>query len=126
MFGSNSLKRIGNGIFALSDGLSKLNQTIHGSAEAAAKATNITKRTGSAMMTIKGVKDCVVTYRCNDMICFTVSAVGTTADVGNWICRHTPGLKQYTGITTPISVGCKYFVHICQTGDLTWSCRDKI
>ena len=56
MFGSNSLKRIGNGIFALSDGLSKLNQTIHGSAEAAAKATNITKRTGSAMMTIKGVK----------------------------------------------------------------------
>ena len=31
MFGSNSLKRIGNGIFALSDGLSKLNQTIHGS-----------------------------------------------------------------------------------------------
>ena len=89
MFGSNSLKRIGNGIFALSDGLSKLNQTIHGSAEAAAKATNITKRTGSAMMTIKGVKDCVVTYRCNDMICFTVSAVGTTADVGNWICGRT-------------------------------------
>ena len=126
MFGSNSLKKIGNGIVALSDGLSKLNQTIHGSAEAAEKVTNITKTTGSLTMTVKGVKDCVVTYQCNDLICFTVSAVGTTADVGNLICGHTPGLKRYTGITTPISLTCKYFVHVCQTGDLTWSCRDKI
>lgn len=126
MFGMNSLKRIADGIFAINDGLSKLNQVIHGSAEAAAKATTITKTTGSLVMTVKGVKDCVVTYQCNDLICFTVSAVGTTADVGNFICGHMPGLKQYTGVTTPISVGCKYFVHVCQTGDLTWSCKDKI
>ena len=123
MFGMNSLKRIGKGIFAFSDGLSKFNQTIHGSA---AKAANITKTTGSLTMTAKGVKDCVVTYQCNDLICFTVSAVGTTADVGNLICGHMPGLKQYTAVTTPISVVCKYFVHVCQTGDVTWSCKDKM
>ena len=126
MFGINSLKRIGKGIFALSDGLSKFNQTIHGSTDAAAKAANITKTTGSLTMTAKGVKDCVVTYQCNDLICFTVSAVGTTADVGNLICGNMPGLKQYTPLTTSISGGCKYFVHVCQTGDVTWSCKDKI
>ena len=52
------------------------------------------KSGASGIMTAKGVKDCVVSYQCNDMVCFTVSVVGTTADVSNHICGNIPGLKK--------------------------------
>ena len=121
MFGINS---IGKAVSSLGDALSKFNQTIHGSADAAAKTTECIKSGASGLMTAKGVKDCVVTYQCNDMICFTISVVGTTADVSNHICGNIPGLKKVTPFTTYISLGCKYFVHLCQTGNITFSCKD--
>jgi len=123
MFG---IKTIGKAITSLGDGLAKFNQTIHGSADAAAKTTGCVKSGASGLMTAKGVKDCVVTYQCNDMVCFTISVVGTSADVSNHICGNIPGLKQVTPLTTYISLGCKYFVHLCQTGNITFSCKDPI
>lgn len=121
MFG---IRSIGKAISSLGDSLSKFNQTIHGSADAAAKTVEHVKSGASGVMTAKGVKDCVVTYQCNDMICFTISVVGTTADVGNHLCGNIPALKQVTPITTSISLGCKYFVHLCRTGNITFSCKD--
>jgi len=123
MLGISSVRKA---VCSMSDALSKFNQTIHGSADAAAKTTEHVKSGASGIMTAKGVKDCVVTYQCNDMVCFTVSLVGTTADVSNHICGNIPGLKKFTPITTYISLGCKYFVHICQTGNVTFSCKDPI
>ena len=123
MFGIGVIKKAANSI---SYSLSKFNQTIHGSVDAAAKTTEHVKSGASGIMTAKGVKDCVVSYQCNDMVCFTVSMVGTTADVSNHICGNIPGLKKVTPLTTYISLGCKYFVHLCQTGNITFSCKDSI
>lgn len=122
MFG---IKSIGKGIASLGDALAKFNQTIHGSADAAAKTTECVKSGASGLMTAKGVKDYVVTYQCNGMICFTISVIGTTADVSNHICGNIPGLKKVTPVTCYISLGCKYFVHLCQTGNITFSCKDQ-
>ena len=121
MFG---IKSIGKAISSISDGLSKFNQTIHGSADAAAKTAEHVKSGASGLMTAKGVKDCVVSYQCNDMVCFTVSAIGTTADISNQVCGNIPGLKKVTPLTTYISLGCKYFVHLCRTGNVTFSCNE--
>ena len=123
MFGINSIRKL---VTSLGDSLAKFNQTIHGSADAAAKTTECVKSGASGLMTAKGVKDCVVTYQCKDMVCFTISVVGTTADVSNHICGNIPGLKKVTPLTTYISLGCKYFVHLCQTGNITFSCKDPI
>ena len=123
MFG---LKSIGKSVGSIADGLSKFNETIHGSADAAAKTVEHVKSGASGIMTAKGVKDCVVSYQCNDMVCFTVSMVGTTADVSNHICGNIPVLKKVTPLATYISLGCKYFVHLCQTGNVTFSCKDPI
>jgi DNA-binding transcriptional regulator YdaS (Cro superfamily) len=123
MFGINSIRKV---VTSLGDSLAKFNQTIHGSADAAAKTTECVKSGASGLMTAKGVKDCVVTYQCKDMVCFTISVVGTTADVSNHICGNIPGLKKVTPLTTYISLGCKYFVHLCQTGNITFSCKDPI
>ena len=121
MFGIQKIKKAIN---CVTDSLSKFNQTIHGSADAAAKTSDILKSGANGVMTAKGVKDCVVSYQCNDMVCFTVSVIGTTADVGSHICGNIPGLKKVTPLTTYISLGCKYFVHLCQTGNITFSCKD--
>ena len=123
MLGINS---IGKAISSIGDALSKFNETIHGSADSAAKTAEHVKSGASGIMTAKGVKDCVVSYRCNDMVCFTVSVVGTTADISNHICGNIPGLKKVTPLATYISLGCKYFVHLCQTGNVTFSCKDQI
>lgn len=117
------MKSIGKAVNSVSDILSKFNQTIHGSAEAAAKTTEHIKSGASGIMTATGVKDCVVSYQCNDMVCFTISVVGTTADVSNIICGNIPGLKVVTPVTTYISLGCKYFVHLCRTGNITFLCK---
>lgn len=120
------IKTIGKAISSLSDALSKFNETIHGSADAAAKTAENVKSGVSGIMTARGVKDCVVSYQCKDMVCFTVSVVGTTADVTNHICGNIPGLKKVTPIANYISIGCKYFVHLCQTGNITFSCKEAI
>ena len=123
MFGIKPVRKV---IISLGDSLAKFNQTIHEGADAAAKTTECVKSGASGLMTAKGVKDCVVTYQCKDMVCFTISVVGTTADVSNHICGNIPGLKKVTPLTTYISLGCKYFVHLCQTGNITFSCKDSI
>jgi hypothetical protein len=87
-----------------------------------AKTTEHIRSGASGIMTAKGVKDCVVSYQCNDYICLTVSGIGTTADRSNHICGNIPGLKKVTPIATSILVGCKYFVHLCRTGNVTFSC----
>jgi hypothetical protein len=120
------IKSAGKAFSAFSDGLSKFNKTIHGSADAAAKTAEHVKSGASGIMTAKGVKDCVVTYQCNDMVCFTISVVGTGADVANHICGNVPGLNKVTPIATYLSLGCKYFVHLCQTGNVTFSCKDSV
>jgi len=120
------IKSAGKAFSAFSDGLSKFNKTIHGSADAAAKTAEHVKSGASGIMTAKGVKDCVVTYQCNDMVCFTISVVGTTADVTNHIFGNIPVLNKVTPITTYISLGCKCFVHLCRTGNLTFSCNDPV
>jgi hypothetical protein len=118
MFGIGSIRKV---LTSIGDSLSKFSQTIHGG-----KPTECVKSGASGLMTAKGVKDCVVTYQCNDMVCFTIFVVGTTADVSNHICGNIPGLKKVTPLTTYISLGCKYFVHLCQTGNITFSCKDQI
>ncbi len=123
MFG---IKSIGKAVSSIGDSLSKFNQTMHGSTDAATKTAEHVKLGASGIMTVKGVKDCVVLYQCNDMVCFTVSVVGTTADVSNHICGNIPGLKKVTPLAIYISLGCKYFVHLCQTGNVTFSCKDPI
>jgi len=123
MFGIQSLKI---SIIRLADGLAKFNETIHGSAEAAAKTTEYLKAGSNGIMTVKSVKDCVVTYQCKDMICFTVSVVGTTADISSQIYGSIPSLKKVTPITVYISIGCKSFVHFCQTGNITFSCKEPV
>ena len=90
------IRTIRKAINSFSDALSKLNQTIHGSSEAAAKTAENVKSGANGILTAKGVKDCVVSYQCNDMVCFTVSVVGTTADISNHICGNIPGLKKVT------------------------------
>lgn len=121
MFG---IKTLGKAISSISDALSKFNQTIHGSADAAAKTTEHLKAGATGIMTAKGVKDCVVTYQCNDMICFTVSIVGTTADMTSFVCGNIPALKKVTPLTTYISIGCKSFVELCRTGNITFACKE--
>ena len=123
MFG---IKSIGKSISSISDTLSKFNQTIHGSADAAARTSEHIKSGANGIMTARGVKDCLVSYQCNDMICFTVSVVGTTADVSNHICGNLPVLKSVSPFATYLSLGCKYFVHLCQTGNITFSCKDPV
>ena len=118
------IKSIGKGINSIGDILSKFNTTIHGSADAAAKSVEYAKSGASGLMTAKGVKDCVVSYQCNDMVCFVVSVVGTTADLSNHVCGNIPGLNKVTPLTAYISLGCKYFVHLCQAGNITFSCKD--
>ncbi len=119
-------QKIRRGISVVNNTLSKFNETIHGSAEAASKTVEHVKLGASGLMTAKGVKDCVVAYQCNDMICLTISSIGTTADIGNHICGNIPRLKKVTPVATSISVGCKYFVHLCKTGDVTFSCQDPV
>lgn len=123
MFG---IKSVGKTVSSIGDRLSKFNQAIHGSADAAAKTAEHVKSGASGIMTAKGVKDCVVSYQCNDMVCLTVSVIGTTADISNHICGNIPGLKKVTPVATYISLGCKYFVHVCQKGHLPFSCQDSI
>jgi hypothetical protein len=123
MFG---IKTIGRAVNSVSDSLHKFNQTIHTTAEAAARTESHIKTGVNGAMAAKGVKDCVVSYQCNDMICFTVSVVGTTADVGNLVCGNIPGLTNVTPVTTFLSVGCKTFVRLCQTGRFGFSCNDPI
>jgi hypothetical protein len=121
MFG---IKTIGNILSNLNTTLSKVNQTVHGSTDAAAKTTEHLRSGASGIMTAKGVKDCVVAYQCNDYICLTISGIGTVADFGNHICGNVPVLKKFTPINTYLSIGCKSFVHLCRTGNITFSCND--
>lgn len=84
------------------------------------------KLVGSNMMSAKGVKDYLVKYQSNDMVCFTISVVGTAADLTIHICGNIPGLKKVTPVATFTLVECKSFIHFCQTGNITFSCKDRI
>lgn len=114
------IKSMGKALSSVSDALSRFNQTIQGSADAAAKTAEHLKFGASEIMTAKGVKDCVVSYQCNDMVGFTVSVIGTTTDLSNHICDNIPGLKKVTLVATYVLLGCKYFVHLCQSGNITF------
>lgn len=119
-------RSIGKAIRSVSDGLSKFNETIHGSAEEASRTVTSIKSSASGAMTARGVKDCVVSYQCNDMVCFTISAIGTAADIGNHICGNVPTLRAGVPIVNTISVGCKTFVQFCRTGKISFSCNDPL
>ncbi len=123
MFG---IWKISNILSSLNAILVKANQTIHESKTAAAKTTEHVKSAASGIMTAKGVKDCVVAYQCNDYLCLTISGLGTCADMTNLIFGNIPGLKRFTPISTYLSVGCKSFVHMCRTGNITFSCNDLL
>ena len=114
-------KRISRLISSICESASKFNETIHGDADAAAKTVQHVKSLSSGMMAARGVRDCIVSYQSNDMVCLTVSVVGTTADVSNMICGKIPGLKNLTPFTfaTFVSSGCKFFVHLWRTGSVT-------
>lgn len=58
------------------------------------------KSVASGIMTAKGVKDCVVNYPCNDRVCFTISVLGTAADLTTHICGNIPLLKKVTPVAT--------------------------
>ena len=77
-------------------------------------------------MTPKIVKDCVVVYQCKDYICLTISGIGTVANVINHICGNIPVFKKFTSINTFVSVSCKYFVHLCRTGNISFSYLDIV
>lgn len=123
-------RSIGKAIRSASDGLSKFNETIHGSADEAAKTVKSIKSGASGAMTARGIKDCVVSYQCNDMVCFAISAIGTTADISNHICGNVPAIQSAVPIAVPIgnaiSVGCKSFVYFCRTGKISFSCNDPL
>jgi hypothetical protein len=119
MFGIKSISAI---LLSINATASKLNQTIHGSSESAMKTTEYIRSGSTAIMTAKGVKDCVVAYQCNDYICLTISGIGTIADLSTHICGNIPGLKKVTPLTAYMSVGCKSFVYMCRTGNITFSC----
>ena len=121
LFGFRKIRDI---LTNLNSTLAKANQTVHGSAEAATRTTEAVKSSVSGWMTAKGVKDCVVSYQCNDYICLTVSGVGTVFDVSNMVCGNVPGLKRFTPYCNFASVGCKSFVQLCRSGNITFSCND--
>jgi integral membrane sensor domain MASE1 len=121
--------KIKNGLATTTDILSQLNTTVHGSAEAATASMNTLKAIGAATMASKGVTDCIISYKCNDMICFTVSVVGTVADLSGLIGGNllpTQTAVPFTRCTTSVSSFAKGFVHYCRTGNITFSCKDKV
>lgn len=120
----SKINSIRKAIRATADGLSKFNETIHGSAAEAAKTVTNVKSSVNAGMFAKGAYDCVVSYQCNDMVCLTISAIGTTADLGSFVCGNVPFLKKATPVTSFISTGCKSFVHLCRTGNITFLCNE--
>ncbi len=120
------IKKISNILSYVNSTLSKWNQTVYGSTASEARTTEQLKSGASGMMTAKGVKDCVVAYQCNDYVCLTVSVIGTCADVSNHIFGNITGLKKITPVNSAVSVGCKYFVHLCKTGNITFSCNELI
>lgn len=125
MFGI--IRSIGKAFTAVNQTFAKFNQTLHGSVEEARRTTAIVKTSTNGAMVAKGVKDCVVSYQCNDVVCLTVSAVGTAADLGGMVSGNIAFLNPLTPFTSSISVGCKFFVHLCQTGNITFiSCKDPI
>lgn len=123
MFG---IRKISNILSSLNATLAKANQTIDGSTAAATKTTEHVKSDTSGIMTAKGVKDYVVAYQCNDYICLTISGLRTYTDMTNLIFGNMLGLKRFTPISTYLSVDCKSFVHMCHTGNLTFSCNDLL
>jgi hypothetical protein len=54
------VRTIGKVFSSVGDALSKFNQTIHGSDDAAAKTAKNVKSGANGIMTAKGSKDCVV------------------------------------------------------------------
>lgn len=120
------IRTIGNALSSLNASLAKFNATIHGGADAAAKTTEHIRSGASGIMTAKGVKDCVVAYQCNDYVCLAISGIGTAADLSNHICGNVPGLKKITPVFIFVSVGCKSFVHLCRTGNITFSCNEPL
>ena len=118
------IRIISNALSSVNASLAKFNATIHGGADAAAKTIEHIRSGASGILTAKGVKDCVVAYQCNDYVCLTISGIGTAADLSNHICGNIPGLKKIAPVFTFVSVGCKSFVHLCRTGNITFSCNE--
>lgn len=102
---------------------SKVNQTVHGSADAAAKTATCIKFGASGIMTAKGVRDYIVSYQCNEMVCLAVSMVGTTADISNQIFGNILALCKLTPVTIYVSLTCKGFVQLCTTGNIRFACK---
>jgi hypothetical protein len=83
----------------------------------------ITKLTGATTGAIgagKGTADALEALACNDGMCFLVSCVGVSADGLQFIASFVPGPNVTTLLTTPVSVGCKVFVHCCKHSKLPW------
>lgn len=120
------IRKMSDSLSNLNSTLAKFNTSIHGSVDAARKTTEHVRSGASGIMAAKGVKDCVVSYPYNGYVCLTISTLGTVADVSNHICGNIPGLKAFTLINTYVSIGCKYFVHLCRTGKITFSCSDLV
>ena len=77
-------------------------------------------------MTAKGVKDYLLSYQCNDYVCLPVPGIGATADISNHLCENILGLQKVTPLATYVSVGYKYFVNCCRTGNITFSCKKSL
>ena len=123
VFGFKKIKSI---IVTANDVLAKLNVTLHGTVESAQRTTTNIRAAGSGAMAARGITDCIVAYQCNDILCLSVSAIGTAADVGGMICGNIPGVKGAVPYVVGVSTACKGIVHLCRTGNITFACKDKI
>jgi hypothetical protein len=83
-------------------------------------ATKVTGVTIGATGVGKGTADLIEAIACQDGICATVSTIGVCADCLQICASFIPGPNVTTGVTTPISVGCKIFVWCCKKSKLPW------
>ena len=108
------------------DILAKFNRTIHNSVQAAAKTIEYVGSDVSVIMIAKGVKDYLVLYQFNGMICLSVSAVETVADVTNHILGIYQSLKEWHRTLIMYQYHASLLFILCRTGNVTFSCNDPI
>lgn len=56
------------------------------------------KTAKSGVIVLKGIKCCIITYQANDIICFTISVVGTAADLTSYIAKNFSNRKKVTRV----------------------------
>lgn len=104
------------------DILRGVNATIWGGVEQADKVGRIVKTGGAGADIAIGTGNAIKDFACADVVCATLSLVGSASSAAGLVLGNIPGTKHLTIYTGSITVCCRTIRAYCKKSGSPWGC----